>query len=400
MAILRRIVKIKTPVLTANFPLFAGRSRTNPERSLDKSLDALDHTGTKSGMVGTYGLEIARERFGHKMIQDISPYHLWNQYKDASPQPGDFVLAFCDEGILLAGDEGSGITFLRYEEAVARCAGRAASFVYLFSVENAGFFLLLDGAEALLTPTGPADRAPDPDTATPEDVAPKHASPAQGNIVSATLPGDDVASSDDSATKNSVCSTLFVKSVAQLRTMQPRWAAFACLTGYHLAKWYRERRFCGLCGATMQRSPTLRSMVCSACGTEVFPTISPGIIVGIRNGERLLLVKYADRPYKNYGLVAGFVEIGETLEDTVRREVSEEVGLKVRNIRYFASQPWAFSQSLLVGFFADVDGSDAARPDGVELGEATWFERAQVPSDISAVSLTGTMIEAFRLGKD
>ncbi|MCL2610926.1 MAG: NUDIX domain-containing protein, partial [Defluviitaleaceae bacterium] len=122
---------------------------------------------------------------------------------------------------------------------------------------------------------------------------------------------------------------------------------------------------------------------------------SPVIIVGIIDGERILLTKYASG-YDRYALVAGFVEIGETLEDAVRREIKEEVGLNVCNIRYYKSQPWAFSQSLLMGFFADVYGDDNVTIDKRELSEATWFHREDIPKGYTTISLTWTMIEAFR----
>lgn len=128
-----------------------------------------------------------------------------------------------------------------------------------------------------------------------------------------------------------------------------------------------------------------------------YPKISPAIIVGILDGTRILMTRYSLGPYRKYALVAGFMEIGETLEDTVRREVMEEVGLRVKNIRYFKNQPWAFSDSLLVGFFADVDGSPKVTLDQTELAEATWFEREHMPPGGSSnISLTYEMIEAFR----
>ena len=97
--------------------------------------------------------------------------------------------------------------------------------------------------------------------------------------------------------------------------------------------------------------------------------------------------------------MAGFMEIGETLEDTVRREVMEEVGLKVKNIRYYKSQPWAFSESILVGFFAEVDGNTVPVPDGEELAEARWFRRDEIPVENTSFSLTWELIEQFRQGK-
>lgn len=106
--------------------------------------------------------------------------------------------------------------------------------------------------------------------------------------------------------------------------------------------------------------------------------------------------KYAGRPYTNYALIAGFNEIGESAEQTVAREVMEEVGLKVKNIRYYKSQPWAFSGSLLLGFFCDLDGSDRITLDRNELAEAGWFKRDEIALTDDHLSLTREMIMQFK----
>lgn len=189
-------------------------------------------------------------------------------------------------------------------------------------------------------------------------------------------------------------------SIQCLRQLQPQWLAFAGMTGYHLAVWYRNHRFCGVCGSTMRPKGDERALRCPHCGHVVYPVIAPAVIVGIVDGERMLLTRYAGRPYTNYALVAGFTEIGETLEDTVRREVFEEVGLRVKKLRYFGSQPWGFSQSVLAGFFAEVEGSTEIHLEENELSEAVWLRREEIPPADVRVSLTATMIEHFRLGKE
>ena len=118
------------------------------------------------------------------------------------------------------------------------------------------------------------------------------------------------------------------------------------------------------------------------------------------DGDRLLLTKYANRPGSvNYALVAGFTEIGETLEETVQREVMEEVGLKVKNIRYYKSQPWSFSSTLLCGFFCDVDGDTSITLDTNELALAEWFARENIPVEDDGISLTREMIRVFKHGE-
>ena len=179
--------------------------------------------------------------------------------------------------------------------------------------------------------------------------------------------------------------------------------AFLGGTAQHLSDWYGMTRFCGRCGAKMTHSATERAMVCPACGNTVYPRISPAVIVAVTHGDRLLLTKYSQtaRPgtVRNYALIAGFAEIGEPLEGTVRREVMEEVGLPVKNIRFYKSQPWSFSSSLLSGFYCDLDTEDeTVTLQEDELGEGTWFDRSELPEGGSSISLTHEMIERFRQG--
>lgn len=184
--------------------------------------------------------------------------------------------------------------------------------------------------------------------------------------------------------------------VPRLRTMQPQWLAFALITAAHLNHWYSTHRFCGACGGPNQPSALERALVCPKCGLTIYPHISPAVIVAIHDGDRLLLTHYKDRPVKHWALVAGYVEVGETLEDTVHREVMEEVGLRVKNLRYVRSQPWGFSDSLLMGFFAELEGTDQVKVDNVELAEAVWFKREELPELPHTLTLTNTLIETFR----
>ena len=140
----------------------------------------------------------------------------------------------------------------------------------------------------------------------------------------------------------------------------------------------RAAGFAGCCGGKMAPGEKERSMVCSACGHTEYPKISPAVIVAIRNGDRLLMSRYARGAYRHYALIAGYLEIGETFEDCVKREVMEEVGLKVKNIRYYKSQPWAFSDTVMIGFVADLDGDDTIRLQEEELSEAGWFTREEI----------------------
>lgn len=187
---------------------------------------------------------------------------------------------------------------------------------------------------------------------------------------------------------------------AQLRAMTAHTstALFAAAAGESLFRWYSSQQFCGRCGRRMKKSTVERAMVCPACGNTVYPKICPAVIAAVHDGDRLLLTRYRGRAFKKYALIAGFNEIGESIEDTVRREVLEEAGVHVKNLRFYKSQPWVFTDTLLMGFFCELDGSDRITMQESELSEAGWFHRSALPEEYSHISLTGEMIDQFRLG--
>ena len=137
-------------------------------------------------------------------------------------------------------------------------------------------------------------------------------------------------------------------TVRDLRNQQigPKYRTFAAITGLHLYNWYRTNRFCGCCGHETVHSSTERALKCPSCGHLIYPRIVPAVIVGVKNGDKLLLTKYR-KGFTPFALIAGFTEIGETLEETVSREVMEEAGLRVKNIQYYKSQPWGVVDDLL-----------------------------------------------------
>lgn len=184
------------------------------------------------------------------------------------------------------------------------------------------------------------------------------------------------------------------------RSLTPTWHGFMGVTAHHLYQWYRYNQFCGGCGGKMSPSPKERHMVCPSCGFTDYPKICPAVIVAVKHGDRILLTKYANRAFARYALIAGFCEIGETVEQTIHREVMEEVGIKVKNLTYYKSQPWGFSQSLLFGFFADLDGDEHITLDHEELGVGQWVKREDIPMDTeNSLSLTYTMMQAFKNGE-
>lgn len=285
------------------------------------------------------------------MIQDIAPWRLRNEFMNAAPRPGDLVLDMSGEGVLSAQDS---LRFPTVEEwRGLQCGG---TLFYAFRIERQGeeegpeeerFFLALHEA---------GERAPAPEG------------------WRRTAP-------------------------SALRRECPGPLAYAAATGWHLFQWYDSTRRCGRCGEALLPSERERAMCCPRCRAVHYPRIAPCVIVAVTCGERLLLTRYARPGAKNLVLVAGFVEAGETAEQAVHREVMEETGLKVRNLRYFGSQPWGFSGTLALGYVAELDGPDDIRLDTAELAEAVWVERSHIPPCPDSASLTMEMITRFSQGR-
>ena len=147
---------------------------------------------------------------------------------------------------------------------------------------------------------------------------------------------------------------------------------------YQLLHWQRLSRFCSFCGTALIPLADSWGKRCPDCSNEHFPHIHPCIIVLVRRGEEFLLVRNAGWPEGRFSLVAGFLELGESLEECVRREVREEAGIDVGNVRYLGSQNWPFPSQQMIGFLADYVSGDL-RPDGVEVAEARWFTQDTMP---------------------
>ena len=274
------------------------------------------------------------------MIQNIAPHCYDNQMRWDAPKPSDLVLSFTPDHRVYAKQEDGIVSFPTAEQL----AVRAEDLQYLVCVDETSFFLLKEGS------------LPERDGFS-------------------YLPG------------------------MSLRELEPRHLIFGMAAGESLYRWYSGQKFCGRCGSEMENSKTERARVCPACGNTVYPRINPAIIAAVYDGDRLVLTRYKNRPFKRYALVAGFAEIGESIEDTVRREVREETGLSVKNLRFYKSQPWVFTDTLLMGFFCELSGSDRITVEEDELAEAKWFNREDIPEDHSGISLTGEMIEFFRNGE-
>jgi len=278
------------------------------------------------------------------MIQDIFPHILNNQFDaTAVAADDDTILNICEGKILVYKskfDEGV-LIFPK----VGDFAG--GEFTYLFAIDDKRYFLLQNHVEEKLLPYG-----------------------------------FEYVSERSLRSEN----------------MGPDEEIFAAITGKHLSDWYRDNAFCGRCGRRMAHSDKERAMKCPECGYTSYPRIMPAVIVGVINNDRILITKYRTGFAYN-ALIAGFTEIGETVEETVKREVLEEAGIKVKNIRYYKSQPWGSANDILLGFYCDLDGDETITMDNCELKYARWLRPEEIELQPGSFSLTNEMMKLFKEGK-
>jgi len=182
-----------------------------------------------------------------------------------------------------------------------------------------------------------------------------------------------------------------------LREVWRRWGdeAFARAgTAYQYMNWLRNARFCSRCAASMSPRTEDKGLSCSRCENLVYAPLHPAVIVAVERSGKLLLAHNARMPVKRYSVLAGFVEPGESLEHTIEREVKEEVGIEVEEVRYFGSQSWPFPCSLMLGFTARWKSGEL-RADGVELVDAGWFAPGEFPDIPPPLSISRKLIDDF-----
>jgi NAD+ diphosphatase len=160
-----------------------------------------------------------------------------------------------------------------------------------------------------------------------------------------------------------------------------------------IVDWDRSHQYCGRCGTPTVSRTDERSRQCPACNLTFYPRIAPAVMALIRRGGSILLARSPRFPEGMYSALAGFVEPGETLEQCLAREVFEEVGIQIKNTRYFASQPWPFPHSLMIAFVADHDDGEIA-VDGVEIVDAEWFDISSLPRLPAKISIARNLIDA------
>jgi NAD+ diphosphatase len=162
----------------------------------------------------------------------------------------------------------------------------------------------------------------------------------------------------------------------------------------HVLDWATTSRFCGRCGGKTERVPTEWGMKCPSCGLTMYPRIAPAVIVLVRRGPLALLAKNARFPLPFYSTLAGFSDIGETLEETLRREVLEEVGIRIKGFRYFGSQPWPFPHSLMIAFMAEWESGEI-KVDEEEIVDAKWVSADALPMIPPPISIARRLIDAW-----
>ncbi len=163
---------------------------------------------------------------------------------------------------------------------------------------------------------------------------------------------------------------------------------------FQIMDWDRAHQYCGRCGSPTENKTDERAKVCPRCGTVSFPRMSPAIIVAVVRDHAILLAHATRFPGAMYSVLAGFVEPGESLEDCIRREVKEEAGIEVKNLRYFGSQPWPFPNSLMVGFTAEYAGGEVTM-DMKEIVDARWFTADHLPAIPDKISIARKLIDWF-----
>lgn len=291
------------------------------------------------------------------MIQDIFPSRLYNEFKNCKMKEGDSLLIFDGDGRILLGDKDGKIVFPKAGEL------KDENALYLFSLDDEKCFLSM------------------------KELSEK-------------------GKKDFLAEKGEKADFIFGKgkvegfSFYEIREARDRFSGkeiYAVFTGFHLWKWYRDNRFCGRCGEGLEPAENERALRCPKCGNVIYPRINPAVIVGVINRDKILITKYK-RGYAHNALVAGFTEIGETVEETVEREVMEETGLKVKNVTYYKSQPWGMAQDILMGFYCELDGDERIQMDESELKYAEWVERGDVVLQPNNLSLTNEMMRVFKDG--
>ena len=275
------------------------------------------------------------------MIEEINPHHFYNQFEPHVPQSNDRIFMLKeDQAAMMTGRDG--LDFPRLAELMLSSA-ETETLIFLFKIDEEAYFLYEK----------------------PIDFPFLHWFP-----------------------------------ISQFRQLKPNYLAMAGITAVQLQCWRQSHRFCGVCGQPLQDSKRERARVCPHCGRIEYPQIAPCVITALidRHQNKLLVVQ-GHSTGRRMALIAGYVEIGETLAQAAAREIAEEVGLRVKHLRYYGSQPWAFSSTQMMAFVGELEGSPQFTLQAEEIAAARWMSPDEISVNPDPFSIGHQMIEHFRQGR-
>lgn len=276
------------------------------------------------------------------MMYEIAPSKMHNEFRKQSPKPSDFVV-YTEKNLVLLKRNGEGFELPQVSDVETVEPKFLQGLHYLLSIDETAYF-----------------------------------------------------SSDENFAKEAPQFELVKDRF--FRTMPSLPKAFGGAVSAHISRWEQANRFCGYCGSRTVRKSDERAFVCPECKATAYPKICPVVIVSVTWGDKLLMARNLNNPDPRPYLISGFVDVGENLEQAVVREVREETGISVKNIRYIGSEPWPFSNSLIAGFTAELDGSPEITVQESELYYAKWIPREEIGEYTGRLSISGEMIKRFKAG--
>lgn len=276
------------------------------------------------------------------MMYEIAPSVMHNEFRAQPPKPSDFVV-YTEKNLVLLKRVGENLELPHVSDVIAAGENFLNGLHYLLSIDDVAYF-----------------------------------------------------SSEENFAKES--SEFEFAKDRFFRTMPDLPKAFGGAVSAHISRWEQANRFCGHCGHRTVRKPDERAFICPNCKATAYPKICPVVIVSVTWGDKLLMARNLNNPDPKPYLISGFVDVGENLEQAVAREVHEEAGLSIKNIRYVGSEPWPFSNSLIAGFTAELDGSPEITVQESELYYAKWIPREEIGEYTGRLSISGEMIKRFKAG--
>ncbi len=272
-----------------------------------------------------------------RMLHEIAPHKYNNDYSAKRPPVPKDVALYYDDSTVMMKNHSAGRGCFTFEELEPQAMQEAE---YIFSIDDTGYYLLENA-------------------------------PQQKDLELYPI-----------SSCRELCGT----------------TAFAFVTGWQFYRFRKEHKFCSCCATPLERHAVDRAYQCPNCGFVCYPKFSPAILALVTDGDRCMLVR-SRRFSSSLSPVAGFVEVGESFEEAVEREVFEEAGIRVKDVRYIASQPWSYGDTIMIGFTAKLDGSEKLTPQQSELLDAGWYHRSELEDNRFRDSLGGQLVQWFKEGR-